>query len=264
MRKFKIGTSFFLLIIVCVLTKNFLLLMNYILALFLHELAHLFVATKRGYVLKQLRLDMFGLCIELEDKIDDKDSFAINIAGPLMNLGLVIVCMALYWLVPMSFRYLNIFCMSNLVLAIFNLLPIYPLDGGKIVSSIFKSEKTYRRMDLLLRILLTCTVVGMFIYSCITVINWWWLILAIFFISSRSKKPPTLSIFKYSKNKHIDRVVMYKLTGEECLYDLVKKISNNKYTIFYFRHGKNYYIDEDHVIDLAIKIPLKTKVKEIY
>ena len=57
---------------------------------------------------------------------------------------------------------------------------------------------------------------------------------------------------------------MYKITGEESIFDLLKKIKNNNYIIFYYRHIKNYYLDEDHVIDLATKIPLKTKVKEIY
>lgn len=264
MKKFRIGISFLLLVIVCIFTKNILLLTNYILALFIHELAHLLVATKRGYSLRQMRLDIFGLSLKLDEKIDDRDAFAINIAGPLVNLLLVVLCMATYWLVPKSFHYLNNFCIANLILAVFNMLPIYPLDGGKIVSSIFNSNKTYRRADTIIRVILTALSIGLFVYSCMHIINICWLLLAIFFISSRCQSKPTLSIIKYSKNKHIDKVVMYKITGEERIYDLLKKINKTKYTIFYYRLGKNHYIDEDHVIHLSTKIPLKTKVKDLY
>jgi len=264
MKKFRIGISFFVLVIVSILTHNIVLFTNYILALFLHELAHLIVATKRGYTLKQIRLDIFGLCLELDDKIDDRDSFAINIAGPMTNLAIVVICMAIYWLVPASFLYLNSFCIANLVLAVFNMLPIYPLDGGKIVSSICVNNKVYRRIDFLIRIILIFVSISLFIYSYMTAMNIGWLIVALFFLTASPKKIPTLSIIKYSKNKHIDRVVMYKLTGEESIYDLLKKISKSKYTIFYYRLGQNRYIDEDHVIDLATKMSIKTKIKEMY
>ncbi|MBQ8615437.1 MAG: hypothetical protein IJ415_02605, partial [Clostridia bacterium] len=132
MKKFKIGPSFFLLIVVCIMTKNIVLMLNYLLALFLHEIAHLWVAGKRGYSLRTIKLDMFGLAVDLNEKVDDKDQFAINIAGPVCNLFVCVLCLATYWLIPTSYIYLNTFCFSNLILAIFNLLPVYPLDGGKI------------------------------------------------------------------------------------------------------------------------------------
>ena len=151
MKKVKFGISFLLLIIVCVVIGNFLLLINYLLALTLHELAHLFVATKYGYSLKQFNINIFGVSIELNEKISDKDCFAINIAGPIFNLMLCVMCLALYWLIPATFNYLNLFCISNLVLAVFNLIPVYPLDGGKIFRSMFSSTKKYKKLDFVVR-----------------------------------------------------------------------------------------------------------------
>ena len=206
---------------------------------------------------------MFGLSLELDSRVEDKDSFAINIAGPVMNLSLVIICLAINFLFPISIVYLNTFCISNLVLAVFNMLPVYPLDGGKIVSSMISKDKVFKRVDFFSRIAISILFIVLFVLSFDTVINFWWLIIAIFFLSSRTKREANLTIFKYTKNKHIDKVVMYKITGEESIYDLVKKIANNRYTIFYYRIGKNHYIDEDRVIDLATKLPLKSKLKDI-
>ena len=129
MKKIKIGASFLLIIFVSLLCGQVVLILNYFLALSLHELAHMWVAVKNGYSLKLIKLDIFGLSIELNEIIDDKDGFRINVAGPVCNLLLCLLCLAFYWLVPTSDFYLNTFCFCNLILAIFNLLPVYPLDG---------------------------------------------------------------------------------------------------------------------------------------
>ncbi len=58
------------------------------------------------------------------------------LAGPLMNLGLALVCMTLpvNEIVKMKIIY------TNLLLAIFNLLPMIPLDGGKILKEILQKS----------------------------------------------------------------------------------------------------------------------------
>ena len=169
MKKVKLGASLILLVLLAILTNSFSLIINYLLALTLHELAHLFVATKLGYSLKFIKLDMFGLSIELNEAIADKDSFKINVAGPVFNLLLCVICMALYWLLPLSYFYLNTFCFANLVLAIFNLLPIYPLDGYRIVDSFCRFDNKFlqvmRQYSTLIYILVIITGVYSFLYN---------------------------------------------------------------------------------------------------
>jgi len=262
MKKIKIGISFFLMCFACILCGQFVLLINYILALSLHELAHLFVATKRGYSLKIIRLDMFGLAVELKENIDDRDAFAINVAGPVLNILLSIICMALYWLIPISFLYLNTFCIANIGLAIFNLLPIYPLDGGKIFRGLIHSDKVYRVLDGVIRYTFTIVFAVLFAISCRKSINLLFLILAVFFFTSRPSKVPTMSIFKFSQNKSFDKVIMLKVTGEEDLFSLVKQIKRTKYTIFYYA-SQDKFIDEDLLIDYATRFPLYQKLKEV-
>lgn len=262
MKKFKVGPSFFLLIIVCLLTKNLVLMFNYMLALFLHEMAHLWVAEKRGYTLKAIKLDMFGLAVDLNEKIDDKDQFSINLAGPVFNLLLCLVCLATYWLVPTSYVYLNIFCFANLMLAIFNLLPVYPLDGGKIFRGIIKSDKAYKILDCVIRCLLAILSICAFVVSCFNLPNLLLLALGVFFITSKVDKTPTMSIFKYRKNKHFDKVVILKVEETETLFSLIKQIKSHHYTIFYVPK-LNKYFDEDLIVDLSLKNALTTPLKEL-
>ncbi len=263
MKKFRVGISFVFVVVLCLVFKNFLLLLNYLFALILHELAHLFVATTRGYKLKQARLDMFGLSITLDEKIEDKDSFAINIAGPLFNLILCLVCMSLYWLVPQSQKVLNLFCLSNFCLAIFNLLPIYPLDGGKIFRSIFKSDKAYKNLDLTIRIILSIVFFSLFVASCFNKINFFYLIMVLFFLTSKPSKTPTLTLFKTTKEKNFNKITLLKVDDTCTLFELLKQIKSKTYTIFYCNTLKTPYIDEDMLINYSIRYPLDSKLKNL-
>ncbi len=257
MKKFKVGLSFLLLLGFCFITKSVILLMNYLLALFLHELAHLFVATKKGYTLNKIKLDMFGLSLDLDEPIMDKDNFAINIAGPMFNLFMCLLCLAFYSLVPSSYAYLNIFCFSNLMLAVFNLLPVYPLDGGKIFRSLIKSNKTYRIVDKIVRwsFALACICL-FFVFKEITN-SAMFLILALFFILSKNRTY-SLSIFKVKQNKSFDRVVILKVDENMNLFQMIKKIKPKNYTIFYFPQTHRY-MDEEELISLATQYPLNAK-----
>lgn len=54
------------------------------------------------------------------------------VAGPIFNIIVIIICM----FVNIDFNLKNSIIFSNLLLAIFNLIPIYPLDGGRILKAV--------------------------------------------------------------------------------------------------------------------------------
>lgn len=263
MKKIKIGISFVLLILACLIIKNGLVLINYLSALILHELAHLWVATKRGYKLKMIKLDMFGMSVDLGEKVDDKDLFSINLAGPLFNLLLCVLCLASYWIFPKAYFYLNNFCLANLILAMFNLLPIYPLDGGKMFKGMFKSSKAHKTFDTVVRIVLIVLFGVVFCVSLKYKPNWFCLLFIAFLVVSFSKKQPNFSLFKNNSKKQFEKVVMLKIDKTETLFNALKKINNRHFTIFYFKTSKYNFVDEDLLINLATRFPLTSRIGEI-
>lgn len=263
MKKIKVGPSFFVLIVVCLLTNNLLVLLNYFLALMFHELAHLYVAIKCGYALKQFRISMFGFSVELGENINPNDAFAINIAGPMCNFFLCICCLAIYQLLPNSYAYLNIFCAANLVLAIFNLIPIYPLDGGKIFQCVFSNQKVYKTVDLIVRCILSIIFIILFIFSGFESFNWFYLMMVVFFLFSNRKEETTFSLFKYKNHKKVEKVEILRVDENMTLFDLLKKINSKRYTIFYCSNLKQKYVDEDMLVELAKHYPLTSKMKQI-
>ena len=262
MKKLKIGVSFFALVIVCVITHKIVLLINYFSALIIHELAHLFVAKNKGYNLKQIRLDIFGLSIALKEDVEHKDEFAVNVAGPLCNLIMCLICCSLYYFFPITTKVLNEFCLSNFALAAFNFLPIYPLDGGKIFYGLIKSDKLYNVLDKIIRYSFVTVFAVLFVVSCFSNANFMLLVMVIFFLTSGKKRTPTFSIFKFSKKTQL-KIRLVKIKEDMDILTLVKFLKKSTYTIFYCNTLSKKFIDEDEWIEISLSHKLNTKLKDV-
>ena len=114
---------------------------SYFTAVLLHELAHARCASKLGYVLNEFRLMPYGAALigESEDA-DWRDECLIAAAGPLLNVILLIFCIALWWIEPKTYFFTENFAYACLSIAAVNLLPVYPLDGGRIVLALLSRK----------------------------------------------------------------------------------------------------------------------------
>jgi Zn-dependent protease/predicted transcriptional regulator len=107
----------------------------------LHELAHSLVARRRGLPVKSITLFIFGGVsnIEREPKSPGIE-FQIAFVGPLTSLVIGGICFLLQ--VPLRGSdsplegILFYLAMTNLLLGVFNLIPGFPLDGGRVLRSI--------------------------------------------------------------------------------------------------------------------------------
>ena len=104
------------------------------LSILVHELAHAFVANRLGYNVRQIYIDLFYGAAEIDlDHCPERDSIQIVGAGPISNLLLAIASFGLY--AGTGIPFLTEMIVVNIVLFIFNILPIYPMDGGRIFRS---------------------------------------------------------------------------------------------------------------------------------
>ena len=113
-----------------------------------HEFCHSLVARQFGLPMKGITLFIFGGVAEMESEPQSpKAEFLMAIAGPLSSvlLGGIfylvhIVAISAGWSSPVNGVLLYLMII-NLILAGFNLLPAFPLDGGRVLRSILWSVK---------------------------------------------------------------------------------------------------------------------------
>lgn len=113
-----------------------------------HEFSHAYMALKRGVPVLGITLFIFGGVAQIGDEPDSPlTELLIAVMGPLMSLLIAILSAAVWvWsqafttIVPGTFRTLLpvaivsfYLAQTNLLLALFNLLPGFPLDGGRVL-----------------------------------------------------------------------------------------------------------------------------------
>lgn len=115
-------------------------------ALLLHELAHSLVAKSRGLKVRAITLFALGGVSQIESEANDaKSEFWIAIVGPLTSLAIGAACLGIERLAfpgaasePASPVAALLMWLGriNIVLAVFNMIPGYPLDGGRVLRSL--------------------------------------------------------------------------------------------------------------------------------
>lgn len=142
----KLDLKIFIFIIIFVLTRQIEIYGMLMLFAFLHELGHLFAGVILGFKPKSLRINPLGLSISFLVKTEDYNrrvfrgnilavkKLLIAISGPMVNFILVLIFS------NFNVEFFDIdqelLIYSNVLIGLFNLIPIYPLDGGRILKNI--------------------------------------------------------------------------------------------------------------------------------
>jgi Zn-dependent proteases len=167
----------------------------------MHECVHFIVAKKLGFKGFDIEILPIGAVLRLQDldDADPKEDLIISMSGPLFNLIFALIA----FLLNLKFNnyYLYLLYMSNLSLGIFNLVPAFPLDGGRIVRDILALKTFYKRAN---RITVGISyVIGslMLIYSLVSVFqnkkSISFIIIGVFILIASSKEKDKDSIFNY-------------------------------------------------------------------
>jgi stage IV sporulation protein FB len=144
--KIKIDLKIFIFIIIFILTRQIQIYGILMLFAFIHELGHILAGIILGLKPTNLSIMPYGLSVAFETKCEDYNKkvkngnmlaikkIIIASAGPITNLIITII------FIIFNINFLGIqrelIVYSNILIGIFNLIPIYPLDGGRIIKNI--------------------------------------------------------------------------------------------------------------------------------
>ena len=115
----------------------------------LHELGHSVTAMRYGIGIASITLWIFGGLARMEDLPEDWSiEFWVALAGPATSVGIAGVCYLALFAIPSSAPTILIFVVAwlaviNLSLAVFNMLPAFPMDGGRIFRALLARNRPY-------------------------------------------------------------------------------------------------------------------------
>ena len=144
--KIKVNLKIFIFIIIFLITGQLKIYGILMLFAFLHEMGHLLAGVALKFNPESIKIMPLGLVVSFNvsahnhnEKILKSNSFKIKkiviaLAGPITNIVIFILLISFNLGLNMENRLICIY--SNILIAIFNLLPIYPLDGGRVVKGL--------------------------------------------------------------------------------------------------------------------------------
>lgn len=144
---FRIHGLFWVVILSAVVTGRFLEVTTLFVLVLIHELGHVTVARSYGWRMTEIQLLPFG-GVAITDEwgtVPAEEEIAVALAGPFHNVMMVLFGYIFFWMGWWSEEWMRYFVHGNALLAGFNLLPVYPLDGGRILQACLSYHLPYRR-----------------------------------------------------------------------------------------------------------------------
>lgn len=167
--KLRIHPLFLLAGLLSVFTGDLMLFLAATVAAVLHECAHAFVARRYGFALDKLVLMPYGAVIAGDiSGIGKKQELAVLAAGPLANACTALFFAALWWLWPETYAYTDTAAYVSAALFLVNLLPAYPLDGGRVLHLALAplGERRARLLCRVVTLVIAAGIAAYFVWTC--------------------------------------------------------------------------------------------------
>lgn len=271
---FTIHPMTIVLFLCSILVGMFSVMLTYFICIVFHEFCHAIVAKKLGYKCNKITLYPTGAILYGEtDEFTFKDEILVSLAGPLSNAILCILIVFFWWIFPEFYNFTNNLVVANLSIFMLNILPIFPLDGGRILLA-FLSDKLPRKsackIAKIITIIFSCLLVLYFIISLFCKPNFSVGLVGILIMVSAIADDKQMA-YKRLVKTDIKKRRLFR--GIKChtlafnqsvvLSKIISKIDNFAYyTILVFDDDFNLLkkISEKNIEKLCIKFPLTTKI----
>ncbi|WP_010270842.1 M50 family metallopeptidase [Paenibacillus senegalensis] len=138
---------FVILMVLSLLTGYLLELITLFGIVLIHEMGHVYAAKTFGWRVTEVRLLPIGgvAVVEEAGNVPVYQEIWVTLAGPLQNAWMVLLSLLMLAVGWGEEEWWNYFLQANLLVGAFNLLPILPLDGGKLLQSFLSCGVSYHR-----------------------------------------------------------------------------------------------------------------------
>lgn len=239
-KKIHIDSFFYFFMIISCLTASFKNFFFFLSIIIIHELGHIFVGLLLGWELDKICLYPYGgvTKFNIDINVSLKDELMVLIGGSFFQIIYFFIGYYLYN--SYSFNY------YNLSILIFNLLPIYPLDGGRIMNILFSYFFSYRKsyyLSIFISILISVLLVLFFCFY-----NYKFNIILMFLIVISKL------IIEFKKRKYYFNKFLLERYINKYEFKRLKKISSIKKMMRDKRHiiysNNRFYTEKEYLKNL--------------
>jgi len=216
------------------------------LVVFIHELAHTMLA--RGYKvnIEEIKLFPFGGVAKLDFlEVDSNEEVRIALVGPLSNFFMAGLALAAQYYLNSEY-WLQFFIRLNIIMGLFNLIPVLPLDGGRIFRAWYSkkvgifdaTKKAAQQGKLLAVLLLLISVSGLYLrlwdLNAVTMAGF------LFYAAREQDKTASFHFIRYLLNKkeiilkeNIQQLKTYYVRENTPLKEVLPHLVPNNYHLFF-------------------------------
>ncbi|MFJ7727096.1 M50 family metallopeptidase [Neobacillus sp. NPDC097160] len=186
LRHVHIHPLLWIVIALAIATGYFLEVCLLLAIIFIHEMGHAAAASFFSWRIKKITLLPFGGVAEMDEHGNRplKEETIVVVAGPLQHVWMVAAAYVLFTVHLIPEDLCKLFINYNVMIFVFNLFPVWPLDGGKLVFLLLSLKNSFPSAH---RLTLMISFVSLFMFSIIILlaapshINVWVVIAFLFF-----------------------------------------------------------------------------------
>ncbi len=271
MRKISINPLFVIFCVFIIFLRKYTFLLTSLIALLIHELVHIFFARIKGYRVKKFSISPFGATLDFDKNLKNNEEPLIALCAPIINIFVSILIVSSWWLFPSTYPYTYNFCLANLFLGIYNLLPFFPFDGGRAVLAVTKNKQKTLKIMTIAGLIVGVIFVILGIISIFFEFNIALLfggITLIYSIILFSKKASKSLIFESMK---VLEDFSYPMEKIELCFDekvklcaIIKHLKPRKYYVLtVLKNGKKFRTIEGAEVNELLLYPRSSRIKDI-
>ena len=237
---FKLHPLFLLTGFIFIILGEALAFFVYFIVVVLHEIAHAVVAQRLGYGLNKIYLLPFGAMLDINQNfVTREDEIKVALAGPSFNFILAFLCLGLWWIFPETYAFTSFFVFCNIITGLVNLLPCYPMDGGRVLVAMLESKlkrEKALKISYIFNYVFSVIFLILFFINLKFEVNISYALMAIFifFGTINNKFSGNYSMIKFNdKTRDIYEVKSILVKGNTPLYKIFKHFNSKKFNIVY-------------------------------
>ena len=202
----------------------------------IHEFGHALAAARLGRRLDRLVLLPCGAVVSGDiEGISLAGEIRLALAGPAVNAACALFFVALWWLFPDLYPYTDTAAYTSAWLAAVNLLPAWPLDGGRVLFCILEKkfgEGRARRAARAVSILFAAAFFSLFVYSFFVRVNFSLLFFGLFILAGAFGKGGSYRRIRFDRSADLARGLEIRrvAVSESCpVGRLLRLVERGKY-----------------------------------